>query len=641
MMDRRKFLRYIGLAGAGSTLLSLRPAWASHKLGASRLLFVPPPGGPPYPPGPYPSGPNPTTDPSAMAALQAKKYTDPLLSSVPVFPEDAAGVYNIQMAQTTGTVSSVFGKVTNVYAYGRTADPATLHYPGFSFDVTQGSPISVNFTNNLPAGPHLLPTDPTIDGATVMAMYPLAFPAGFTYQNAAMGSTVIENRAVVHLHGGDVNGGFDDGWPDWWTDPSGVVAPNVQTVNYPNAQAGCCLWYHDHGMATTRLNVHAGLAGFYFIRDSIEAGLNIPQPGNQAAFEVPLVIQDRMFDINGQFLFPHQGSGGMLVNPNVNQQPTWPSGHPYWVPEYFGDVAVVNGTAWPNMNVEARKYRFRLLNGCNARMLNLSLRIMMPLGSLNTLPFHIIGTDQGFLKTTSDKYVLFMIPASRFDVIVDFSKLPVGTVVFLYSDSVGPWPGGGGNVLNEIMSFTVGPVITTDTTVIPASPDPSYAPVPTPVAKKRYISLNEWIDPGTSSSMGMMLGEGLGLPGRTGLPWGSPVTITPKVGTTEDWYFINRTGDGHPMHLHLVRFQFVKRFYIDAVQFDLNGTLVQVGPTLGVTPSDNGWKDTILVPPGDGVTVYQVTVIRARFQKTGAYPYHCHIIDHEDNDMMRWFQVVP
>ncbi|HEY9074447.1 MAG TPA: multicopper oxidase domain-containing protein [Desulfobaccales bacterium] len=128
--------------------------------------------------------------------------------------------------------------------------------------------------------------------------------------------------------------------------------------------------------------------------------------------------------------------------------------------------------------------------------------------------------------------------------------------------------------------------------------------------------------------------------GRDGYGFSDPVTITPRLGTAEDWYYINRTGDGHPMHVHLVRFQFVQRFYIKAADFDNKGLLTQVGPTLGALSFDQGWKDTILVPPGDGVNTYQVTVTRAQFTRTGAYPYHCHIIDHEDNDMMRWFQVV-
>jgi spore coat protein A, manganese oxidase len=638
MLDRRSFLKYMGAAGAAAALV--KPAFA-HRLGAAKPLFVPPPGGPPYPAGPYPSGPYPTSDPAAMNALQAAKYSDPLLSQVPVYTPTVGNTYNVSMVQTTGQVSSVFGNVTKVYAYsGQTTAGPLAHYPGASFDVFKGTAITVNYTSNLANGPHILPTDPTIDGATVMSMYPYpgGFPAGYTYQNGTVGSVLMENRVVVHLHGGDVNAGIDDGWPDFWLDSTGAVAPNVQTCQYPNNQPACCLWYHDHGMATTRLNVHAGLAGFYFIRDAVEQGLNIPQPGNDAAFEVPLVIQDRMFDANGQFLMPHQGSGGMIVNPAINQQP-WPSGHPYWVPEFFGDVAVVNGTAWPNLQVEQRKYRFRLLNGCNARHLNLRLFIGAPLGSVTTLPFNVIGTDQGFLKNNAPMNPLFMGPAFRYDTIVDFTKLPIGTMVFLVNDAPGPWPGGGGNVLTEIMNFTVVARTGPDNTVIPAHPDPSFAPIPGPVAAKRYITLNEWIDPGTLSSQGMMLGEGLGA-SRFGLPWGSPVTITPALGTTEDWYFVNRTGDGHPMHLHLVRFQVRNRFYIDAAQYDNFGRIAQVGPTLAAQAFDHGWKDTVLVPPGDGVNTYQVTVIRANFQRAGAYPYHCHIIDHEDNDMMRWFQVI-
>jgi spore coat protein A, manganese oxidase len=468
---------------------------------------------------------------------------------------------------------------------------------------------------------------------------------GFTLPPA--GALLPENRAVVHLHGGDVLPGFDDGWPDWWTAPAGspgITAPQMQTTNYPNTQPGCCLWYHDHGMATTRLNVHAGLAGFFFIRDPLESTTlsALPGPGKpNAQYEVPLVIQDRMFDVNGQLLFPHQGSGGLINNPAVYQQ-TWPSGHPYWVPEYFGDVAVVNGTVWPNMNVEQRRYRFRILNGCNARFLNLTLRIMDPLGATVNAPMYVIGTDQGFLRYSYNFTNLFVTPAQRYDVIFDFTRYPVGTKIYMYSDAPGPFPGGGGNVLNEIMTFTVtsGPSAIPDFAV-PSTVDPAYAGNTGPIAARRYITLNEWMDPVTASSQGMQLGEGLALPGRLGFAWGDPATLTPKLNTREYWYFINRTGDAHPMHLHLVRFQVNQRFFIDAAQFDTNGTLVQVGPSFSPQYYDLGWKDTVYVPPGDGVTTYQVTVIDSIFKRLGAYPYHCHIIDHEDNDMMRWFNVIP
>lgn len=644
MISRRRFLQTMGAAGVAAAL-PVKFSGTKWLEQAKAWGYVPP-----LTPPPWPSEPYPATPAAVMAGLT--KYTMPLLSSVPVYTPrgtfNGKPLYVVQMAQTSQTLHTALPP-TPVFCYGQLSlGAAGLHYPGYSFEARAGQGFYVRYINQLPAN-SIMPHDPAVNGASGGMMPPLGGPAALV----PAGTPLPENRAVVHLHGANVKHN-SDGWPDFWLDPQKVYSSDRALYYYPNAQPGATLWYHDHAMACTRLNVHAGLAGFYFIRDAKDDALNIPK----GQFEVPIVIQDRMFNADGTFLFPSMGSGGMPNGTYPNY--TWPSGRPVWVPEYFGDVAVVNGAIWPNMDVQQRRYRFRFLNGCNARFLNLYMQIgsdAVPAVGPPAGPFlsiYQIATDGGFLpKTikivptldpvTGGTVSLFMPPAFRCDTIVDFSKLAIGTKVYLVSDAVGPWPGGGGNVLNQIMSFTVTAAASpADTTGIPATPNKGFKALnPASAVATRYVTLNEWLDAGTASSQGMQLGEGLG-PERFGLDWSAPVTITPALNTVEIWNFVNRTGDGHPMHLHLVQFQVLDRFAISMADYDNLGVLNEIaGTRTGPQIYDQGWKDTVLVPPGDGVTNYMVTRIIARFGSyKGVFPYHCHIIDHEDNAMMRFFQVI-
>jgi spore coat protein A, manganese oxidase len=685
-MKRRDFVKAMGIASAAVALpfklgrgaLKEAKAVAAGK----KSKYIPPFSMPPWPSAPYPS-----TSSAVMSMISPgiNGYLQPLLSHVPVFTpigtykNTGKPLYNVQFKDKMQQLHPNLPP-TPVFCYGQ--DDATLNYPGFSFDLPRDQEIYVKYTNNLPTK-HILPVDPTIPGA--QGMKGMMMADGGPASKIPMSTILPETRAVVHVHGAFVMHA-SDGWPDFWLDPKGKVAPKYTYYNYKNHQDGCCLWYHDHGMATTRLNVHAGLAGFYLLRDAAEAALNIPQ-GNSNPYEIPIVFQDRMFNPDGSFLYPNIGSGGLPVG----KYPAYdfPSGHPIWVPEFFGDVAVVNGGIWPTLTVKRGIYRFRMLNGCDARFLNLYLQIgtdFVPVTSPGMsnyglasspdgpfLPMYLIGTDGGLLPQTQtimptdtdpwtgNNISLTMAPAFRCDVLIDFSTgldgspIPDGTTIYLVNDGPGPWPGGGSNVLTQIMQFVVQGDAGTSYT-IPEVPNPNYVPLnPANSTAQRFITLNEWLDPVTGTSQGMLLGEGLTLGpnvanppdmGRNGIDWNGPVTIKPVLGAQEEWWFINRTGDGHPMHLHLVQFQFLDRFNIVSTDFDNSGTITIIpGSTTGPLSYDLGNKDTIIAPPGDGATYYTVTRIMAQFPSDPVfagekYPYHCHIIEHEDSDMMRWFQVV-
>ncbi len=559
--------------------------------------------------------------------------------------------------------------------------------------------------------------------------------------------------AVPHLHGGEVPPVLDggpDAWftstggmhgHDYYTNPKVPALPNEAVYSYPNSQAAAPLWFHDHTLGATRLNVYAGLAGGYYLLDgALETylqSINFPP----VTSVIPLVIQDRMFDTDGQLLFPSVFPGG------PNGPPPNPQ-HPYWNPELVGDTILVNGKAWPYLQVEPRRYRFLFLDGSNARsyemfLVNPKTKVMGPV-------MWAVGNDGGFLDTPSiidpnarkpiEPHLVIM-PGERYEVIVDFSTV-AGQTLILKNVAKAPFPGGmspQGSTTGVIMQIRVGATPVVDTSYDPASgiplrPTPlvrvaangAVAPGVT-VAKTRQLTLNEValapqtaIDPVTGASTAypggpveilvnntLWSGESL----RTYQDF-QPVTVggitelvseTPAEGTTEVWEIVNTTADAHPIHTHLATFQIINRQGFDTKGFfaayslafpgDAScpastycpafgpplpyGELSQrtgnkyggnpdVGPYLKNAiklpdPDEVGWKDTVMVPPG------MVTRFAVRFAPTeyaaGAtsigypfspndgtngsvndshgYVWHCHIIDHEDNEMMRQHVVVP
>ena len=457
-----------------------------------------------------------------------------------------------------------------------------------------GVPIKASFTHNLPATyPSWLPVDTRL---------------------TPLGNQV---RVMTHLHGGFV-AGDSDGNPA--VTPNGFGPGETQTVVYPNARAqmpASLLWFHDHGLGTTRLNVFAGLAAGYVLRDEEDTGREpnpIGIPGG--AYEIPLVIQDRQFNPDGTFLYPTSDIPGVT-----------------WIGEYFGDVMLVNGKVWPFLDVEPRLYRLRFLNGCNARILNLHL---------DGVPMWQIGAEGGLWDRSTPVQQLVLAPAERADVIVDFRGV-AGQTLLIRNDDPPPPVSSPADPLPDVMQIRVGTTVTQPgPTEIPMSLPGRAANLPNPV-QRRFITLNE-VAVDTADWFLNLNAVHFGSPGGA---------LTPTVGTVEDWVWVNTTGDTHPMHTHLVTHQVVGRtpFDVDRYVADHGGpngvpggidpTPYAIGPMAPADPTERGFKDTTRANPG------YFTTVRARFDlPAGAkapqqYVYHCHIIEHEDNDMMQPFIVKP
>jgi FtsP/CotA-like multicopper oxidase with cupredoxin domain len=427
--------------------------------------------------------------------------------------------------------------------------------------------------------------------------------------------------------------GPSDGHPDaWFTRDFAETGPGwVKRVSrYENQNEYEPLWYHDHTLGMTRLNVYAGLAGFYRLRDpEVESALGLPS----GDFDRELLLQDRSFDEDGSLSYPDQGVT---------------SAHPVWNPEFFGDVNLVNGVAWPFLEVEPRRYRFLLLNGANARFYELALS--------NGLGFTVIGTDGGLLGAPEPADAVLLGPGERVEIVVDFSALAAGTTLELVNDANAPFPGGDpvDEHTSKVMQFRVVAASGPDDSRVP----PTLGTIPdlgTP-AVTRSLTLVEVEDDATGNPLGVFL---------DGKRWGEPGDVSEigRLGQTEIWELVNLTDDAHPIHLHLVDFQVIERQPFDADGYrtrfeDLNPTLpaqeirgLDVTPFLqpdvtGPEPAERGWKDTVHAYPG------QVTRLKVRWapELGGSYPFdataapgyvwHCHILEHEDNEMMRRFELV-
>ncbi len=474
-------------------------------------------------------------------------------------------------------------------------------WPGPTIEARKGTPIRIKYHNDALPTTHPLPVDFTIHGSE---------------------ADKPQVRNVVHLHGAKILP-ESDGYPEAWISPDGQTGPVLFNPNpfvYPNDQQATNLWYHDHTLGITRLNMIMGLAGFYFIRDAVEDALNIPK----GQFEIPLLIQDRLFNPDGTLLYPIADGGT----------------HQFWIPEFFGDTMCVNGKAWPVLDVEPRRYRFRMLNGSNARFLNMTLVRTTADGTPHGMAgplFHIIGTDGGLLPAPVALNTLLQAPAERFDVIIDFTGKS-GQFFVLKNDGPAPFPGGGEVVPTEIMMFRVSkPLSSRDTTTIPhvLNPNPMNVNIG-PHTNSRDLLLTE-LD---RDSDGFPI---IGLLDNKN--WDDPVTEDPRAGSTEIWNLINDTGDGHPKHIHLVQFQIVSRQPYDQVTFDNTGQLVFTGPPQAPAPEEqNAAKDVVKAYPGT------VTKLAMKFDlPTGThvipghrykFVWHCHILEHEDNEMMRPMDIV-
>jgi FtsP/CotA-like multicopper oxidase with cupredoxin domain len=528
--------------------------------------------------------------------------------------------------------------------------------------------------------------------------------------------------AVPHLHGGEVPPVVDGG-PDAWFTSDGAhhghayyAGPgggsNTVVYTYPNTQEAAPLWFHDHVLGLTRLDVYAGLAGAYVLvdRDTMlptglhPVGLQQGSDSTSVDYLIPLVIQDRMFDTAGQLYFPNVG-----INPE----------HPYWIPEFVGDTIVVNGKVWPFLNVEPRRYRFLLINGSNAR--TYELFFTDPVTNADGPTIWQIGTDGGYLDVPvpigpnagkSGLQKLLLMPGERADVIVDFSSA-AGQTLLLRNTGRTPYPKGEsphGSTLGRITLVRVGPGPVADASYDPASGIPLRKPMirlvdPAAAAlapgvtvdKTRQLTLNEVEGPGgplevlvNNTKWSGKRADGTARSDFTPVPTGGIteyLSELPLEGTTEVWEIVNLTADAHPIHLHLVQFQLLNRQGFNTNRYSRayeaafpGGEYVPgYGPPLDYTsgnrralggnpdvmpylqgparpPAANeaGWKDTIMARPGE------VTRIAIRFAPTDkaldadpadlvypfdpdghGYVWHCHIIDHEDNEMMRPYRVQP
>ena len=646
---------------------------------------------------------------------------------------------------------------TYVWSYLKVGQASRISYLGPVIVATRGVPTEMRFENLLgdSMGTNVLAymnsTDQTLHWADPLhnGENMNAHMAGIP----AFGSEAASNYdgpvpACVHLHGGEIPSVLDGGPEAWFTsdgsrigstfyskDWDGVSPQNYCIYRYPNCGEGALIWFHDHTLGATRLNVYCGLAGGYLIHDPNDT-LNLPPL-------FPLVLQDRMFDTNGQLFFPADSTGGELWSPNPQ--------HPIWVPEFVGDVIVINGKSWPYLDVEPKRYTFLFINGSNARTYGMSL--IDPVSKNPGPPLWVVGTDGGYLDlpvkidpTAAANHSLVMMPGERYWAIVDFANYSAGMIGpngaaysgtwLLKNNAKTPYPAGEtseGITLGRMMQFRVAGASSTDTSYDPASGLPLRPPMirlsGAAVQKTRQLTLNEIMgmpvtttDPVTGEltsyeggpleilvnntkwdgeritgltpgDMPMYTREPI--PGfildKSGKNWLSEV---PVEGETEIWEIVNLTADAHPIHLHLVQFQLLSRqnfntnkytkayaaafpagfdytmgmnmgpkVFIPAYGPPLNYytgnpralggnpdiTPFLQGPVHPPLPQENGWKDTIISFPG------QVTRIIVRWAPTDipaatppadasftfdpsdgdGYVWHCHIVDHEDNEMMR------
>ena len=392
-------------------------------------------------------------------------------------------------------------------------------------------------------------------------------------------------RTVVHLHGGRT-APESDGYPESWVTPG-----HSATSYYPNGQEAAGLFYHDHAMGITRLNTVAGLMGMYLVRDDFEASLRLPQ----APFEVPLVLFDRSFHSDGQIYYP------------VSAKPGAP-----WVSEYYGSSILVNGKIFPFLEVQPRMYRFRVLNSSNGSFYRLSLAAQANVTSA-ALEFLQIGTEQGFLEAPAKLRTLILGPGERADLLVDFSSYAGGEVYLRTQVAV-------------FMQFRVAAAKVADPFVLPPTLRPVERMRESEAVTTRSLTIADYQNRLGRSSV-MLL---------NGAHWSMPVTETPVLHTTEIWSFINLTDDSHPIHLHMVRFQVLDRTPFDLTNYQLTRQIVPTGAPVALTANELGWKDTVRVDP---MTVTRIIVKFEDF--TGRYVWHCHMLEHEDNEMMRPYEILP
>ena len=695
MITRRTFLKYT----AGTAL-----TWyAFNKFGVIKTLARIPGG---------------TLDPNIVP-----KFLTPMLVP-PVMPRAGKLVqrggknvdyYEISMKQIRQQILPAGLPQTTVWGYGAISADSNrgllLHNaPSLTIEAKWSTPVRVKWINELKDTngdflPHLLPVDPTLHwanptgGATNRDMRPDftgktyvpldSFTDPNTQYTRYMGPVPI----VTHVHGavgvGDESDGYTEAWylPDARNIPDGFAhegtwydffkgkaaekfgttwGPGFATFQYPNLNRASTIWYHDHALGMTRLNVYAGPAGFYIVRGG-PAGddavldsrngtpANLPGPAprendkfppNKTYYEIPIAIQDRSFNTDGSLFYPDSRAFfDGFVQPFIPETEV----SPIWNPEFFGNMIMVNGTTWPFLNVEQRRYRFRFLNGCQSRFL------ILDFSSIAGIEVWQIGNDGGFLAhpvniTANQDNRLLLGLAERADLIVDFTHVPQGDFVL---GNVGPdEPFGGGvpyvdfdpadpNSSGQVLEFRVGPARGADPTTPPQFLTlPPLMTLPGETSKRSLALLEKGevipeleFDGPTEALLGNIDANGNAVHKK----WADDVSENPEVGATEMWEFFNLTADAHPMHVHEVAFEVVNRERL-MLDDESEEPLQPVQLTGDVRPAElweTGVKDTVIAYPGE------VTRIRAKFDIAGQFVWHCHIVEHEDNEMMRPYRIGP
>ena len=680
MVTRRDFIRL-----TGTSTLSL---FVSDRLGVTRQLLARIPD---------------TLDPGVVP-----KFATPMLIP-PVMPRAGtitlrggknADYYEISMKQFSQQILPAGLPATTVWGYGAVASESKRgllvhNAPSLTIEAQWNRPVRVKWINDLRDAsgnflPHLLPVDPTLHWAN-----PPGGTSGrdgrptFTTTPGPYGGPV---PIVTHVHGAvgvaDDSDGYAEAWylpnaanipGDYatvgtWFDFFAAKAENSYGVDwesgsavfqYPNKNRASTIWYHDHALGMTRLNVYAGPAGFYLIRggpagddnvldDRTGATAVLPGPApkendkfppNKTYYEIPIAIQDRSFNGDGSLFYPD--TRAFFDGVEGPYRPVTDIS-PLWNPEFFGNTIMVNGRTWPFHTVEQRRYRFRFLNGCNSRFLILDFSL------IPGVEVWQIGNEGGFLaapvNVAANGSRLLMAPAERADVIVDFTHVAVGDYLLR---NVGPdEPFGGGapgidfdvadpTTTGQIMQFRLGPAVSADSTTPPEHLTlPQIPPLPVATVTRRLALIEElsrfFSDTPAETELGTMTWDSaadLGIWNK--LEWRLPVTENPAIGATEIWELYNVTADAHPIHIHEVVFEVVNRQ--DIVVFE-EQKQVRINPQSTPTPpepSETGFKDTVIAYPG------QVTRVRAQFSTPGQFVWHCHIVEHEDNEMMRPYRIGP
>jgi spore coat protein A, manganese oxidase len=562
--------------------------------------------------------------------LRQRKFVNPLPNTLapgyifrPTGTAPISGLpqYNVlvqRITQDAGIVDPATGRrlLTTMWGYGTSAQPAL--WPGYTFELRAGQTVKVRYANNLTGitYPKDVPVDQTLHWADPLNG---GNPANRFYTGPV--------PLVAHQHGGDTES-LSDGLPDGWATPGNAIRGRLfnPLYTYDNDQEATQLWYHDHAVGLTRLNVYMGLAGNYFIRDANEDALRLPK----YPYEVPLQIQDRQFMANGQLFYASQDP----------ENPFAPN--PTHLPENFGDVVLVNGKAWPVLDVEPRRYRFRVVNGSDSRVYDMRLS--------NGASFMQIGSDLGMLNRPVELKMLSVAPGERADIIIDFAGMR-GQTIIVNNSANAPYPNGDPIVpgtADQVMAFRVSlPKSSVADRPIPENLRPLLGPVPVLSApvRTRKILLFEGTD--TRNRLQTMAGiVDSTRPTLNGtLVVTDPISENPQVGDTEVWEFYNTTADAHPIHLHLVDFRIINR---QSFSGDILPKTNSDGSQGGVldessirmtgirqTPraEERGKKDTAKMFPGE------VTRVIAKFTRPGEYLYHCHILSHEDHEMMRPYYV--